>query len=118
MTKYDVELQTKAQRIASRIMAKARRANEVIPNSVRRLYDSVWDDPEAETVQDIQDAFDLIGVNSVPMFVDQASLVTAVMAIDPDSLPEKYRTSPVSFTPNADGTITFDTTADYPGATE
>jgi len=87
---------TPAQQAAETLVKHVNSHLAVFANQYKRAFDMVWNRTDGITPQDVLDAFD---TDAMELFIRSAATRDYILSAKPSLLPEEYRTTPFSVSP-------------------
>lgn len=105
------------QNFAAGLAGRAQQVADKIVELYRGNYAMLWR-REGWDVSNVQEIADEMGTNFTALMQLNGALGAFIATNYPDAVPAEELASPVSYTVNGDGTLTFDAEGDYPGPIE
>lgn len=111
---YSPEAPNEVKQFAAGLAGRANQVADQLVQMYRANFEMLWyrDGWDKSNVQAIADE---MGVAFTQMMAKNRALGEFIDAQYPGQIPESELASPISYTVNPDGTITFDGDEDYPG---
>lgn len=114
VTNYTPAELTVAQKFAAGLAKRADQVAAQIVDSYKYNFEMLWH-REGWTVADVQAVADEMGAEFTKLMQLNGNLGVFIEANYPGQVPAEQLSSPVAYTVNPDGTLTFDANGVYPG---